>query len=1281
MLKIKQSKGLYRLYLNRSRVLLACVVALIVFGALALKRVWATGEEGPTLTLESVSQYGEPIEPDWDPHLFRGLKSSNDWGDYYYQVANNMDKVTVGVRVNGLEEGKSYKVFNDRVITAADNDTVIYGEMEPTVSMGSYTCHENEWGWEECEGDIHANEYTVTVVLSDDEWTWYGTVTAVLRPVTVGSSDIEILSVKQDGVDVYLDTVGRQENSLNVPQTINEYQLMDYTKPVTIEFKAKNLHVGWQYSLSAGSEQSMSATADASEMVGSVDVDVSALSRHASVQMSFYGYNPSGYGGGDEMHESSVKLYFNIADENFVSLGDLVIGGIGQGGEMLDVTENELAHEYTLNANDVQDLEVALRATDATDGLNYYVGYSLNPASSYYYGASGWIMVSGAELKDGLTLMVPAKYGESENSPFELNLYMRTTGGTWSYSSKPYCWEQCENGYTRDTVMVNFEVDPNIPRYAVDYGYVVYQGGQEIEPNNEGVYMISDYTKPISLKVNVDDDRSDYSLSGNYVSLDDDGNEIEGRHNSQYGVPSTVTGGVMQYGANVYLDVSAKTTRLDLAIYDVVVNEYGSYSQNRKLEEFTLQFAYADYDSAHIPSLGLIEMRQGGVVVNPDSEYNYKVFRLNSIQDYTYSVKGHNLLDGIEYSSYENGIEHTYSKSDLENGVTITRSASDASRGLVGSSNYSAVFGYNLDYPMYDGKPVQVRTDNSLNGDLAFFDTCVKYREDEDCLSGSYPSHGLLPSGYGVVEDVEDYDAEYNPLELYIKGDNYVDDVDYEVNVKVRYGSELLTEDNFTVTGLSIKNGVEKEYFDELRFETLDQMLDGSFEEIGYNVEVTIDEMTRSLEFMANGETNAISMLFTPDGLTIPDYSNNMGGGMGFAGGNRFVGYGEWHISREIFGDHAYMYLGALMDDIEGANYHIYYHPASDNPNDLRGATLMREGEINADEGVGLLRLERDEMENFYYTLVIEKNGRILAVMHHEMYLDDIPATYGLAVSARTEEEDALVGYHLTREVPVKVMAYGTRFDESKTYTAGIVVRANSVKTYEEYANVTGAELNGDTELFTVQYNDMFRQNASSCSIEFVLKGENGGTMLNRSIHLARGDGDGDMGFYENELVYAMIRALEQGGEGPDEPEEVIVDNKTPEEVDVVVEGGTLTAVSETPVTVVGFRNDEWVKLFEWDVVENGEERTNHYSIGDCDEVKVVLKGDGDMDGEVSSADSNLINRSLISSSLRPYRELSELERIIFDLDGDNEITSSDSNLINRSLISSSLRPYKAIEW
>ena len=82
------------------------------------------------------------------------------------------------------------------------------------------------------------------------------------------------------------------------------------------------------------------------------------------------------------------------------------------------------------------------------------------------------------------------------------------------------------------------------------------------------------------------------------------------------------------------------------------------------------------------------------------------------------------------------------------------------------------------------------------------------------------------------------------------------------------------------------------------------------------------------------------------------------------------------------------------------------------------------------------------------------------------------------------------------------------------------------------------------------------------------------------------------------------------------------------------------------------------------------------------DEVKVVLKGDGDMDGVVSSSDANLVNRSLISPTLgKRYRALTDLERVLFDLDGDDVISSGDVNIINKSLISPTLKPYKAIQW
>lgn len=100
-------------------------------------------------------------------------------------------------------------------------------------------------------------------------------------------------------------------------------------------------------------------------------------------------------------------------------------------------------------------------------------------------------------------------------------------------------------------------------------------------------------------------------------------------------------------------------------------------------------------------------------------------------------------------------------------------------------------------------------------------------------------------------------------------------------------------------------------------------------------------------------------------------------------------------------------------------------------------------------------------------------------------------------------------------------------------------------------------------------------------------------------------------------------------------------------------------------------------------VAVDGEENTYKFSFtiyGNTDAV-IALNGDGDFDGEISTSDSNLINRSLISPTLKPYRVLNALETVIFDVDGDGEISTSDSNLINRSLVSPSLKPYRELGW
>jgi hypothetical protein len=142
-----------------------------------------------------------------------------------------------------------------------------------------------------------------------------------------------------------------------------------------------------------------------------------------------------------------------------------------------------------------------------------------------------------------------------------------------------------------------------------------------------------------------------------------------------------------------------------------------------------------------------------------------------------------------------------------------------------------------------------------------------------------------------------------------------------------------------------------------------------------------------------------------------------------------------------------------------------------------------------------------------------------------------------------------------------------------------------------------------------------------------------------------------------------------------------LVDIRTPNDVDVSANGETLTLVSDKPTLIIGLINDGWVLVEVDSNANNDGVMTNIYNISGYDEVKVVLKGDGNMDGAVSTADSNLINKSLISSSLPPYRALTDIERLILDLDGDNAISTGDSNIINKSLISPSLPPYRAIRW
>ena len=145
----------------------------------------------------------------------------------------------------------------------------------------------------------------------------------------------------------------------------------------------------------------------------------------------------------------------------------------------------------------------------------------------------------------------------------------------------------------------------------------------------------------------------------------------------------------------------------------------------------------------------------------------------------------------------------------------------------------------------------------------------------------------------------------------------------------------------------------------------------------------------------------------------------------------------------------------------------------------------------------------------------------------------------------------------------------------------------------------------------------------------------------------------------------------------------VEVDNRAEDIADVeVLSDGIMVTADKACMVVVSYDDGETYESVV--AVATGEENQYKFTIdlGNTSEIMVALKGDGSLDGRVSSADSNLINRSLVSPDLgRLYQSLTNLQKILLDMNGDGKISSADSNSINRSLVSPSLPMYKEMQW
>lgn len=135
--------------------------------------------------------------------------------------------------------------------------------------------------------------------------------------------------------------------------------------------------------------------------------------------------------------------------------------------------------------------------------------------------------------------------------------------------------------------------------------------------------------------------------------------------------------------------------------------------------------------------------------------------------------------------------------------------------------------------------------------------------------------------------------------------------------------------------------------------------------------------------------------------------------------------------------------------------------------------------------------------------------------------------------------------------------------------------------------------------------------------------------------------------------------------------------------VEVLDDGIMVTADEACMVIISRDGGETYEKVSTIVATENENQYKFEFGLAEGMDVKVVLKGDGDLDGMVTPADFNRLNRSLISPTLGTrYRALTDIEKLLFDLDGDDEVTPADLNTLNRALISPTLGPrYKKIQW
>ena len=519
---------------------------------------WTTTYDGLSITVVSVEQNGLSLVPQDDGE-----------GGHYFDVANNTDSVRVGSRIEGMEQGETYYYYptsqwrmDNRIdLTYEDNGIVIYQELEPKITFD--------------DNYYLSGVYHVEASISREQG--YGVQkNIVVRPTSVGSHSIDIVSVKQGNTDLTLSN--------------NEYQITDYSTPVEVTYKFKNLENGQYYSAGIGYDDWYQFRAEGTQTAETTqELALDLKNSHTATYIYLQGSEA----------EERVELYFKVADSDFNQLGDIIIDEIEQGGVVLvpEADTSGWQREYTFSANDAQGLTVRMHTTRATEDINYYIFYSVYGSG---YSSEEPLMVTGDDFeRAGVVLTIPAPYGLSESSPLTLSFDVYTTEtSTHDYDNvRNVVYKNYANPQnTSDAFKLNVEVNENVPRYEAG---LFYSDGTRIESERISPALHDD-EHPLLLEVRGEryDDATTYNIETKVM--------VNGETTPFYTGSFTATGAELNEGTVFTLS--------DLAL---------------ELPEFDPSGETSGYDLFYEFSLSIDGLRQSGEMlymyegwINPSITFN-----------------------------------------------------------------------------------------------------------------------------------------------------------------------------------------------------------------------------------------------------------------------------------------------------------------------------------------------------------------------------------------------------------------------------------------------------------------------------------------------------------------------------------------------------------------------------------------------------------------------------------------------------------------------------------